>query len=382
LSSGSIEVTTLNESHLIEQRSIRVIEFTRIFDMVQFRSIKKESAEPSDNRSISDSKLSFTKLARNQTKKTVKDDLPVDTKPEQIRMALYEKVLLYLEQVLFAIKNHNEFSLEPGFEIINRMVEFDLPQDQLFLMAIHLDHRLRFVIQHSVNVAIYAVKMADDLKFSKDEQIKIGMAGLLHDIGMAAIPDEITNKEDKLTKEELKIIRERSNYSYDILKSFGHEYAYLAESALQVNERIDGSGYPSGLKGDEIHEYAQIIGLLDTYEALIHSRPHRQKFTHFMAIKKIINTSKYRFKRKHLKSLLDTFSIFPVHSYVRLNSEAIGKVIETYPNQPLRPKVQIVFDSQMQKVSTQRIASLAENPLLYIVDSVTEEEVKQIAEMQ
>ena len=101
-----------------------------------------------------------------------------------------------------------------------------------------------------------------------------------------------------------------------------------------------------------------------------------------MAIKKIINNSKHHFKRKHLKSLLETFSIFPVHSYVRLNSEAIGKVIETYPNQPLRPKVQIVFDSQMQKVSTQRIASLQENPLLHIVDSVTEEEIKQIDQMQ
>lgn len=344
--------------------------------------MKKESAKPRNNRSIPDSKLSFTKLARNQTKKTAKDNLPVDSKPEQSRKVLYEKILLYMDQVLFAIKNHNEFSLESGFQIINRMVEFDLPQDELFLMAIHLDHELRFVVQHSVNVAIYAVKMANDLKFSKDEQTKIGMAGLLHDIGIASVPDKIINKKDILTKEELEIIKERSNYSYNILKSFGHEYTYLAESALQVNERIDGSGYPSGLKGDEINEYAQIIGLLDIYEALIHSRPHRKKFTHFMAIKEIINTSKHRFKRKYLKSLLDTFSIFPVHSYVQLNSEAICKVVETYPNQPLRPKVQIVFDSQMQKVSTQRIVSLPENPLLYIVDSVTEEEIEQIGQMQ
>ena len=344
--------------------------------------MEKESAKLRNNRSIPDSKLSFTKLARNQTKKAAKDNLPVDSKLEQSRKALYEKILLYLDQVLFSIKNRNEFSLEPGFQIINRMVEFDLPQDELFLMAIHLDHELRFVVQHSVNVAIYAVKMANDLKFSKDEQTKIGMAGLLHDIGIASVPDKIINKKDILTKEELEIIKERSNYSYNILKSFGPEYSYLAESALQVNERIDGSGYPSGLKGDEINEYAQIIGLLDMYEALIHSRPHRKKFTHFMAIKEIINTSKHRFKRKHLKSLLDTFSIFPVHSYVRLNSGAIGKVVETYPNQPLRPKVQIVFDSQMQKVSTQRIVSLPENPLLYIVDSVTEVEVEQIDQRQ
>ena len=132
------------------------------------------------------------------------------------------------------------------------------------------------------------------------------------------------------------------------------------------------------MQGDEIHEYAQIIGLLDMYEALIHSRPQREKLTHFAAVKEVINNCKHRFQRKHLKSLLSIFTVFPIHSYVRLNSNAVGKVIETYAAQPMRPKIQIVYDSQRRKVLTERIVVLPENPLLNIVDSVPETEIQEL----
>ena len=118
--------------------------------------------------------------------------------------------------------------------------------------------------------------------------------------------------------------------------------------------------------------------MLDTYEALIHARPQRDKLTPFTAVKEIINTGKDRFDRKYLKALLNTFTVFPLHSYVRLNSDAIGKVIETYPDQPMRPKIRIEYDSQNQKVLTDRIVALPEDSLLHIVDSVTDEEIGQL----
>ena len=83
---------------------------------------------------------------------------------------------------------------------------------------------------------------------------------------------------------EKKILRERPNNSRKILQCLGDEFAYLAEIASQVHERIDGTGFPRGLIEGEIHEYAQIIGLLDMYEALIHSRPYREKLTNLKAV--------------------------------------------------------------------------------------------------
>jgi hypothetical protein len=146
-----------------------------------------------------------------------------------------------------------------------------------------------------------------------------------------------------------------------------------------TNERM-GRGIHVGSYVDEIHEYAQIIGLVDMYEALIHTRPQREKILHFYAVKEIIRSGKRKFQQQYLKALLNTFSIFPIHSYVRLNSNAVGRVIETYRDQPMRPKLQIVYDSQRKRVLTERIINLPEHSLLYITDAVSEDELLNIAE--
>jgi hypothetical protein len=149
-----------------------------------------------------------------------------------------------------------------------------------------------------------------------------------------------------------------------------------------VYERVDGSGYPRALKGEEIHEYAQIIGLLDLYEALIHSRPYREKLDHSKAVKQILNSCKNRIQRTHLKSLLRVFTSFPIHGYARLDSNAIGEVLETYPEQPMRPKLQIIFDSQNRLALTERIVSLSDNPLLNIFDSISEGKIQEMLQAQ
>ena len=127
----------------------------------------------------------------------------------------------------------------------------------------------------------------------------------------------------------MKQIRQRPVFSRQILSQLDKDYDYLAEIAFQVYERQDGSGYPSGLKGADSHEYARSIGLADFYEALIHSRPHRDRFLHFTSMKEVLRTGKNSFDRKHLKALMNVVSLFPVFSFVRLNSGTIGKVLET-----------------------------------------------------
>ena len=341
---------------------------------------KKERSETQDN-----SRLSFRKLAAEQKNAPSADEVVFEKKDsdkDQIGESgkvLYQKAADYLKQAVEAVKRRKMFSLEEGFQIIREMVGMQSFQDSLFIEALHFDDPLQFIIHNNVNVAIYAIKMAENLDWSKDRQIEIGMAGLLHDIGMAVIPEKLIYKRQKLSEAEFKIFQERSNYSYKILKSLEDDYAYLAECAVQANERRDGSGYPQGLEGDEIDEYAQIIGLVDMYEALIHSRPQRGKFLHFTAVKEIIKSGKHLFQRKHLKALLNIFSIFPLQSCVRLNSNAIGRVIETYPDLPMRPRIQVVFDSQQRRVLTERIVNLPDDPLLYIVDSVADAELQSFS---
>lgn len=339
--------------------------------------------------------LSFRNLQRAETdiqRKTLRHKIAISrtetkTVPEsktvasdKDRDALYEEAHVFLNQVLIAVRQQKSFDLEWGFQIMNEIVKFQTPNDSLFLNAIHSEKLYDYVVRHSVNVAIFSTIMGKTLGFDKKHMIEIGMVGLLHDVGMGLIPESIIYKKGRLTQKEFEIMKERCKYGYKILQRFQDKYPYLSECTLQVYERVDGSGYPKSLKGDEIHEYAQIVGLAAVYEALIHSRPQREKFLHFFAAKEIIKTGKKAFKTEHLKALLNIFSVFPLQSHVKLNSGAIGKVIATYPDQLMRPKLRIVFDSQGRKVLTDRIIDLPENPLLYIVDAVADDELTIIDE--
>jgi HD-GYP domain-containing protein (c-di-GMP phosphodiesterase class II) len=343
--------------------------------VVQFREIENKPQALKGTSAGQKAKLSFAELSGDLPKNS-KTGAP--TVPDKNRKLLYEEASAYIAEVLNALRSRKRFTLKKGFEIVQKIVALNYAQDPVLILALHQDDWRQYVTQHPVNVAVFAIKMADHLGFEKSKQVEIGMVGLLHDVGMAAVPDKILYKQGKLNDAEKKIFRQRPNFSSKILRTLGPEYAYLAECAVQVYERIDGSGYPRGLKANEMHEYAQIIGLLDMYESLIHSRPQRGKRTPFAAVKEIINTSKKHFQKEYLKALLSIFTAFPIHSYVRLNSDAIGKVIETYPDQPLRPKIRIIYDSQKRKVLIEKIIALPEDPLLHIVDSISENEIGKL----
>ncbi|MFC1814706.1 HD domain-containing phosphohydrolase [Thermodesulfobacteriota bacterium] len=352
----------------------------REFDLDKSKLNQKLATEGQDKKDYRvQSRLSFRQLDKETPQITSEKITQTQKVNEEARKALYEEASIYLKQVFDTVRKRRTFVLEPGIQIIQKISEVQSSTDPLLIKALYLDEPFGYLINHCVNVSIFSIKMATNLGFSKDEQFEIGMAALVHEVGMGIIPENLIYKEQKLSAQEFEIFKKRPEYAYKILQFFGDDYAYLAATASQVHERIDGSGYPMGLHGDEILEYAQIIGLVDIYEALSHSRPQRERFLHFSAVKEIIKTGKKSFQKKYLKALLNTFSIFSLYSFVKLNSNAIGKVIETYPDQPMRPKLEIAFDSQGRRVLTKQVVDLSENSILFIVDSVSGKEIENLS---
>jgi HD-GYP domain-containing protein (c-di-GMP phosphodiesterase class II) len=327
-------------------------------------------------------KFSFAKLAAVQAASSARaaapQVAPARARPAADRRQLHALACACLSQIFSAVRTRSAFALEPAAAIVRRMAAERPARDELFAAALHLDEAGQFDVHHSVNVAVYAIKMAQDLGFDEELQVQIGLAGLLHDVGIALLPEPVVHKKGPLSAEELTLLRDRPNSASRILQCLGPEHGFIAESAGQIYERIDGSGHPRGLTADEIHEYAQIIGLLDLYEALVHSRPSREKLSFFEAVKYIFKSCKTQFQPRYMKSLLRVFTVFPIDSYVQLNSEAVGKVVETLPDQPMRPKLQIIFDSQRRQVLAERFIELTEAPLLNIVRSVTEREIRDL----
>jgi HD-GYP domain-containing protein (c-di-GMP phosphodiesterase class II) len=350
--------------------------------MVKFSDLKKSvsldtNGQPGSKRrqdAVSKSSFSFSRIAgETETDNGAeKPDLPIEKEviADHKSKSLYDDAKLYLRQAFDAARENRQFSLEHGFRLVENVVT-RLKEDQsLYIQALHQDSLEHFLFEHNVNMTIYIIKMCENLGFKQKKQVEIGMAGLLHSLGMAQIPEPILFKKDKLTSSEFRILKSSPEKGHAILKAQEKKHDWLAVSALQAFERVNGIGYPYGLKGNAIHEYAQIIGLASVYEALTHRRPFRDRLSYLTAVKEILQKNKNAFIKTHLKAFLNTFSIFPLFSYVKLNSGAIGQVIETYPDQPMRPKLMILFDSKNNPVSEERIIDLPQHSLLYVVDSV------------
>ena len=244
------------------------------------------------------------------------------------------------------------------------------------LLAIALDPRPSGgdLARHMVNVAIFALKIGMSAGRPREELAAVALAGLVHDVGLLALPATLAEKAGNLSSEEIELLRQHPEKGASILRAAGPEYHWLATLVAQEHEREDGSGYPKGLRGDEIQALAKLLGIADAYESLTHPRPFRRRVSPLDAVKEIITSERRAFPDWALKALIRGLSTFPVGSLVRLNSKEIGRVVGTNPAYPLRPVVEMVAGPSGEPLTSQRVVDLSQNSLLHITDSYAAEE--------
>jgi HD-GYP domain-containing protein (c-di-GMP phosphodiesterase class II) len=288
---------------------------------------------------------------------------------------LYTSSYNFIDGVLNNLKRKQRFTIEKGLEIVSEIVNTEKAVSILYGKAVQGKDIPDNLAAHSANVCIYALMLGKGVNYSRKQLIELGITALLHDIGMVFLPQEIIEKDGKLTASEIEKIRKHPYYTFKILQSLGEKYSWIAKVAYQEQEREGGQGYPRGLKGNEIHDYAKIIGMVDVYEALTHHRPQRKGYMPHEAVKLILGTQKALFSNEVKRLLLTKLSCFPLGSYVKLNSKAICKVIEINEDSPLRPTVEILFDSQGRKLPKRKVINLSDAPLLYVTGTVYESDL-------
>ena len=208
---------------------------------------------------------------------------------------LYISGYNFIEGVLNKLKRKQKFTIEKGLEIVSEIVNTKKATGILYGKAVQGRKDIpESLALHSVNVCIYALMLGKGVNYSSKQLIELGITAILHDIGMVLIPQEIVEKNGKLTASEIEKVRKHPYYTYKVLQTLGEKYSWIAKVAYQEQEREGGQGYPRGLKGDEIHEYAKIIGVVDVYEALTHHRPQRKGYMPHEAVKLLLGTQKER----------------------------------------------------------------------------------------
>jgi len=194
-----------------------------------------------------------------------------------------------------------------------------------------------YQVANAVNVAILSVKIGMGLHYESAALERLALAGLLHDLGMWLVPPGIIEKPGSLNDEEQARIYAHPEEGRRIVADMGESYRWLATTIAQEHERWDGSGYPCRLKGGDIDESAQIIGLADVFDALITQRPYHARVVPHQALRGLLVQHKQAFQPRLLKTVVDQLSLYPVGTAVRLNDGHIGVVSKVNPRFPLRP---------------------------------------------
>ena len=147
---------------------------------------------------------------------------------------------------------------------------------------------------HSTRLAEWAIRVARKLNIPEEHLYQVEVAALLHDIGKIGVPDAILKKNGPLTPEERTLINRHPEYSWSILRLFpGLEQASLY--ALHHHENVDGTGYPAGLKGEDIPLVSRIVSVIDAYDAMVSNRCYRKGLPHAEAVRRLVQSSGTQF---------------------------------------------------------------------------------------
>lgn len=196
-----------------------------------------------------------------------------------------------------------------------------------------------YTFAHSVNTCVLALLTGLSLGFSKKRLHTLGLGTILHDIGKIKVPAEILNKPGNFTQSEYKQIQKHSEYGFEMLRKNYAISITAAHVAYEHHERYNGEGYPRGLKGNAIHEFARIAGLVDVFDALVSDRVYRKGYLPHDAIEMITGSGNYYFEYEIVKAFLQNVAAYPVGTILELSNGELAIVVRTPRGCSHRPDV-------------------------------------------
>lgn len=206
-----------------------------------------------------------------------------------------------------------------------------------------------FLYKHTINSVIISLVIGKALEYNEEKLKLLGKGAFLHDIGMLKIDSKILSKKSELSDEEKKSIKKHIDYGLEMVGKVEKE---VEEIIKYHHERIDGSGYPEGKKGNEIPEMARVVAIADIYAALTEDRHYRERYDYCDAMKIVMQSSVKLVDVNILKKFLKYMPLYPINSEVILNGNRVGKVVKANEN-PFRPVVDIEENGKIKRIDLQ-----------------------------
>ena len=279
--------------------------------------------------------------------------------PDRARVALREEIVTakkLLDEVkkstqllMDDVKLGKQLDMRQAETIVEKMTESVLNNSAALTSLARIKSKDEYTYLHCIAVSALCISFGEHLRLD-DRKIKaLGIGGLLHDIGKVRIPIEILNKPGPLSEKEFEIMKQHVMHGDCILRQTGN----IEEDSICVtahhHERLDGTGYPERLKGDEISPFGQMAAIVDIYDALTSERCYKNPMAPTDALRKLFEWSDNYLNRDLVERFIGHLGIYPVGSVVRLQSGFIGVVVDHGEKGLLYPVVRALYDTRKEK---------------------------------
>ncbi|MBF0125051.1 MAG: HD-GYP domain-containing protein [Magnetococcales bacterium] len=251
--------------------------------------------------------------------------------------------------ILEDVRMGQQVVIGPMKDMVTQMADSMFRNRDAILSLGLIKQKDEYTFMHSVNVGVFMLSFCQTLGISSEDIVDVGLGAVLHDIGKMKTPMEILNKAGKLTDDEFAIMRQHVTYSRRILEQCQGISEISVHVASQHHERYDGSGYPKGLKGDQINQFGQMAAIADVYDAITSDRCYHKGNNPHLALKRMMEWSQYHFNPALFQYFVKCVGIYPMGTLVRLENDLLAVVLRPNSESLLHPVVNVMADAKQKK---------------------------------
>jgi putative nucleotidyltransferase with HDIG domain len=255
-----------------------------------------------------------------------------------------------IHSVLADVRLGKQIQVERVQPVVSQITDSILRNQGTLLSLNRIREGDTYTFQHSVSVCTLLVAFCRYMGMSPEIIQEAGMGGMLHDIGKMRVPDHILNKPSKLTDDEFTIMKQHVNLGLEVLRQTPGVSTSVMQVTGEHHERFEGSGYPLGIKGQEISELGRMAAIVDVYDALTSNRIYHKGMEPPAALTKLFEWSDHHFDSELVQHFIQAIGIYPVSSLVRLESSRLAVVIEQGAQGLLFPVVRVIYDIERRRL--------------------------------